>query len=139
MFDAKLILCEKSDAKSAITSSAVDFKQAKPTTGMNARPLFLVVQVPTALAGTSMTISLEESDNGSAFTPVWTTAAITPTQATAGAQLVFQLPVEHKRYLHIKTAPTSVTGGAVTAFLSDVFTKPQGYKIEGIEFLPGAA
>lgn len=135
--DIKLAFCEKKAANSAITSDAIDFLQKAPTTGLNDRPLYVVCKFPTALAGTSLTIAVEDSDDNSDFAPVLVSGVLTPADTKHG--LIMPMPVKHRRYVRLKTTPTSITAGAMTAYLSDVIEIPTAYKVEGIEFLPGAA
>lgn len=135
--DIKLAFCEKKAATTAITSDVIDFLQKAPTTGLNDRPLYVVCKFPTALVGTSLTIAVEDSDDNSDFAPVLSSGALTPTDTKHG--LVLPMPVKHRRYVRLKTTPTSITGGTMTAYLSDVIEVPTTYKVEGIEFLPGAA
>lgn len=136
MMDIKLAFCDKADAKSAITSNVIDFLQNAPTTGLNDRPLYVVCKFPTALAGTSIVIAIEDSDDNSSFKPVVQTGTLAPADTTKG--LALPMPVKHRRYVRLKTTPTSITGGTMTAYLSDVIEVPTTYKVEGIEFLPGA-
>ena len=49
------------------------------------------------------------------------------------------MPVKHRRYVRLKTTPTSITGGTMTAYLSDVIEVQPTYKVEGNEFLQSAA
>ena len=136
MMDIKLAFCDKADAKSSITSNVIDFLQKAPTTGLNDRPLYVVCKFPTALAGTSIVIAIEDSDDNSSFKPVVQTGTLAPADTTKG--LALPMPVKHRRYVRLKTTPTSITGGTMTAYLSDVIEVPTTYKVEGIEFLPGA-
>lgn len=135
--DIKLAFCEKKAATNAITSDVIDFLQKAPTTGLNDRPLYVVCKFPTALAGTSIVIAIEDSDNNSDFAPVLVSGTLKPADTTKG--LALPMPVKHRRYVRLKTTPTSITGGTMTAYLSDVIEVPTTYKVEGIEFLPGAA
>lgn len=135
--DIKLAFCEKKAATTAITSDVIDFLQKASTTGLNDRPLYVVCKFPTALAGTSIVIAIEDSDNNSDFAPVLVSGTLKPADTTKG--LALPMPVKHRRYVRLKTTPTSITGGTMTAYLSDVIEVPTTYKVEGIEFLPGAA
>lgn len=135
--DIKLAFCEKKAATTAITSDVIDFLQKAPTTGLNDRPLYVVCKFPTALAGTSIVIAIEDSDDNSDFAPVLVSGTLEPADTTKG--LAFPMPVKHRRYVRLETTPTSITGGTMTAYLSDVIEVPTTYKVEGIEFLPGAA
>ncbi len=137
MIDIKLAFCEKADAKTAITSNVIDFLQKAPTTGLNDRPLYVVCKFPTALAGTSIVIAVEDSDDKSSFKPVVQTGTLVPADTKKG--IVLPMPIKHRRYVRLTTTPTSITGGTMTAYLSDVIEVPTTYKVEGIEFLPGAA
>ena len=137
MMDIKLAFCEKKAATTAITSDVIDFLQKAPTTGLNDRPLYVVCKFPTALEGTSIVIAIEDSDDNSSFKPVVQTGALASADTTKG--LALPMPVKHRRYVRLKTTPTSITGDTMTAYLSDVIEVPTTYKVEGIEFLPGAA
>lgn len=137
MIDIKLAFCEKADAKTAITSNVIDFLQKAPTTGLNDRPLYVVCKFPTALVGTSIVIAIEDSDDNSSFKPVVQTGTLVP--ADMKKWIALPMPIKHRRYVRLTTTPTSITGGTMTAYLSDVIEVPTTYKVEGIEFLPGAA
>ena len=136
MIDVKCVFCENTLATSAITSSAIDFLQSRPTTGLNDRPLYVALAFPVALVGTSIAVTLEDSDDNSSFAAVAATGAISPSATKDGVYI--PMPFKHRRYLRIKVAPTSITAGKVTAYLTDVVHFPTTYKEEGIEFLPGA-
>ena len=137
MMDIKLAFCDKADAKSKITSNVIDFLQKAPTTGLNDRPLYVVCKFPKALVGTSLTIAIEDSANNSEFKTVVQTGALAPADTTKG--LAIQMPVKHRRYVRLVATPSSISDGTMTAYLSDVIEVPTTYKVEGIEFLPGAA
>lgn len=137
MMDIKLAFCEKSDAKAEITSGVVDFLQKAPTTGLNDRPLYVVCKFPTALVGTSLAIAIEDSGDNSTFATALQTGAIAVADTKGG--IVIPMPLKHRRYVRLVATPTSITAGTMTAYLSDVVEVPTTYKVEGIEFLPGAA
>lgn len=137
MMDIKLAFCERADAKTEITSSVIDFLQKAPTTGLNDRPLYVVCKFPKPLVGTSLAIAIEDSADNGTFVPVLQTGAIAPADSAKG--IAIPMPVKHRRYVRLKATPTSITAGTMTAYLSDVIEVPTTYKVEGIEFLPGAA
>ena len=137
MMDIKLAFCEKKAATDAITSDVIDFLQKAPTTGLNDRPLYVVCKFPTALVGTSIVIAIEDSDDNSSFKPVVQTGTLVPADTKKGIAL--PMPIKHRRYVRLNTTPTAITDGTMTAYLSDVIEVPTTYKVEGIEFLPGAA
>ena len=137
MMDIKLAFCDKADAKSKITSNVIDFLQKAPTTGLNDRPLYVVCKFPKALVGTSLTIAIEDSANNSEFKTVVQIGALAPADTTKG--LAIPMPVKHRRYVRLVATPSSISDGTMTAYLSDVIEVPTTYKVEGIEFLPGAS
>lgn len=138
MMDKKLVFCEAKSATSAFSSDAIDFGQKEPTTGLNDRPLYVVVQSSTALTGASATvkITIEDSADNSDFKPVMVSGDLTAAQVNAGAAM--PMPLKHRQYVRIALAvgSTAPSTGAVTAYLSDVINMPMTTPIEGVEFLP---
>ena len=112
MMDVKLVFCEDQAATAAFTSSAIDFGQKAPTTGLNDHELYVVIKATTECTG-----------------------ALTADELNAGVAL--HLPIKHKRYLRLKGAAstTALTAGAVTCYLSDVFDARFIVPKEGIEFI----
>lgn len=105
MMDVKLVFCEDQAATAAFTSSAIDFGQKAPTTGLNDHELYVVIKATTECTGTgTLTLTLEQSDEAAAN---FSTALVT------GA----------------------LTAGAVTCYLSDVFDARFIVPKEGIEFI----
>ena len=47
MMDVKLVFCEDQAATAAFTSSAIDFGQKAPTTGLNDHELYVVIKATT--------------------------------------------------------------------------------------------
>lgn len=137
MIDVKCVFCENTLATSAITSSAIDFLQKQPTTGLNDRQLYIALAFPVALVGTSISVAIEDSADNSTFSAVATTGAITPAATKNGVYL--PMPFKHRRYLRIKVTPTSITAGKITAYLTDVVHVPTTYREEGLEWLPEAS
>lgn len=137
MMDVKLVFCEDQAATAAFTSSAIDFGQKAPTTGLNDHELYVVIKATTECTGTgTLTLTLEQSDEAAAnFSTALVTGALTADELNAGVAL--HLPIKHKRYLRLKGAAstTALTAGAVTSYLSDVFDARFIVPKEGIEFI----
>lgn len=72
MFDAKLMLIDSaSNVTAAVTGSALDFK------GEDMAQLVYRILVPAAAANTSMTVTIQESDNGTDWVDLVKSEAIT--------------------------------------------------------------
>ena len=74
------------------------------------------------MAGTSFTITVEDSEDNSSFTPIVTTGAIA--SADAKGDIVVQIPTKHRRYLRVKTTPTSITAGSALIAITDNYDSP---------------
>lgn len=139
MFDSKLLFADGVDATAEFEApTAVDFVTAHPTSGLQDKPLFVVL----IFAGVTdedatVTVTLEESADNQTFTPVYTTGAFPVSSLNEGV-LALPLPVVHKRYLKMKMTPNGVTAGTFSSYLGDTFDFVQSYRVDGIEFLPGA-
>ena len=71
MIDYELVLAEKQDFKAAVTTEAVDLGQKTPNIGLLERALWFVFVPSDVSVGTgSVTFTLEDSDDGTAFAPV---------------------------------------------------------------------
>lgn len=138
MMDKQLVFCEAKSATTAFNSDAIDFGQKEPTTGLNDRPLYVVIQATTPLAADAATVkvTIEDSEDNSEFTPILATGDLTAAQVNGGAAV--PMPLKHRQYVRIALAvgTTAPTAGAVTAYLSDVINMPMTTPIEGIEYLP---
>lgn len=91
-------------------------------------PVYLAVQVGTAFAGlTSLTVTLQTSDDNSTFTDLFSSGAIALADLTAGAQPVrVVVPSKTGRYLRVNyTVAGDGTAGTVTASL---LLGPSGYR-----------
>ena len=107
--------------KQAVTTSAastnvVDFGTKKPNTGNAAQNLYAVFTIPESFAGGSLTISLQDSADGTNFANVITgvTVTVTATDLKAGSQYVIPMPVSHRRYIRAYYAVTgSMTAGKI--------------------------
>ena len=118
MMDKKLVFCEAKAVTASFNSDAIDFIQVKPTTGLNDRPLYLCVAIPTALSGEgSVDLKLQESADNSIFSDV--------IDFGSPVERAYPMPLEHKRYLRlVATVNGNVSAGAITAYLSDVINVP---------------
>lgn len=139
MMDKKLVFFENKSAKTAITGSAIDFGQSKPTTGLNERPLYVVIQASATLAGTgSLTVNVEDSDNGSSFTAAYSTA-VAVDSLKGGKAVALPMPLTHRRFVRLTTTPSTITDGEVTAYLTDVVSAPTSTPIDGLEYIATAS
>lgn len=105
--------------KQAVTTSAastntVDFGTKKPNTGNAAQNLYAVFTIPESFAGGSLTISLQDSADGTNFANVITGVTVTAADLKAGSQYVIPMPVSHRRYIRAYYAVTgSMTAGKI--------------------------
>lgn len=149
MMDKKLVFFEAQSAKAAITGTAVDFGQEKPTTGLNDRPLYVVVQASSDLAGTgALTVTLEESADGSTFAAVLQ-SAVSVDELKGGKSVALPMPLTHRRYVRVSAKPSTmgsgdqaastITAGTATAYLSDAINVPMNTPLQGIEYITTAS
>ena len=107
--------------KQAVTTSAAstnvaDFGLKKPNTGNAAQNLYAVFTIPESFAGGSLTISLQDSADGSSFANVITGVTVSTTDLKAGSQYVIPMPTSHRRYIRAYYAVTgSMTAGKINA------------------------
>lgn len=134
MIDYELVLAEKQDFKAAVTTKAVDLGQKTPNIGLLERALWFVFVPSDVSAGTgSVTFTLEDSEDGKAFTSV---AAYGPIVAGEIVRdVAFPFPLHHRRYVRVKTAVTgTVSTLAGTLAVADNFSDPAGYWRDEVEF-----
>lgn len=127
--------------KQAVTTSAastnvVDFGTKKPNTGNAAYNLYAVFTIPESFAGGSLTISLQDSADGTNFANVISgvTVTVTATDLKAGSQYVIPMPVSHRRYIRAYYAVTgSMTAGkincAIVSGLQNNEPAPESQKV----------
>lgn len=127
--------------KQAVTTSAtstnvVDFGTTKPNTGNAAHNLYAVFTIPESFAGGSLTISLQDSADGTNFANVISgvTVTATATDLKAGSQYVIPMPVSHRRYIRAYYAVTgSMTAGkincAIVSGLQNNEPAPESQKV----------
>tara|TARA_R110000822_G_scaffold82279_4_gene194764 strand:+ start:11249 stop:11689 length:441 start_codon:yes stop_codon:yes gene_type:complete len=121
-------------ASTILATNQIDMQEAKDIG--NGQPVYLVIQIDTAVVGTSSTINFRlRSDSSAAIHATTSTAhietgAIAEATLVAGYQVVIPLPIEgnvYERYLGVQaiigTATTSA--GAFSAFLT---LDPIGWK-----------
>lgn len=142
MMDKKLVFFEAQSAKAAITGTAVDFGQEKPTTGLNDHPLYVVIQASAAYAGTSaLNVVVEDSAEGTSFAAVLQSSV--PADALKGGKSVaLPMPLTHRRYVRVSTSlatAAGITAGEATAYLSDAVNVPMNTPIQGIEYITTAS
>lgn len=135
MIDLELKLCADKSLASAITSDSVDFGQKTPDSGMWDEQLYVVIGFPTAGSGAgTVTFCVQESADDSTFTTCVSTAAITGTDLNKPIALA--LPLQHKRYIRLKTSVSSTVAGKCDAFIADKATLPMNVKKDGIDVVP---
>lgn len=109
--------------KQAVTTSAastnvVDFGTKKPNTGNAAQNLYAVFTIPESFAGGSLTISLQDSADGTNFANVISGVTVTATDLKAGSQYVIPMPVSHRRYIRAYyTVTGSMTAGKINCVI----------------------
>jgi hypothetical protein len=119
-------LLEFSDAQ-AVTSSAASANVIDLSSDKNigpGTPLYVVLTVDTAIAGTSPTvdadIQTDTVENFASPTVIGSFEQITDSNGTQGAQFVLGFPFTNQRYLRLNyTAGGTVSAGAVSAHLTD--------------------
>lgn len=105
---------EQTVTASAASTDVIDFGQANPNSGVSGM-LSAVVTVDvaaTAAGAATVTFSVQDSADNSAFTDVAATGAIGKAALVAGKQVVIPMPVEHRRYVR---AYYTVATGPLTA------------------------
>lgn len=98
----------------APSTDVIDFGQTTPNTGMTDR-LHMVITVGetvTATGAATVTFTVQDSANGSAFADVVASAAVSKASLAAGAQVVIPMPVQHRRYVRLNY---TVDTGPLTA------------------------
>lgn len=121
ILDYELIFDQNAQLKSAVTTKGIDMGQKRPDLGM-LKQFYAVVSIREAVTGTSFTITVEDSEDNSSFTPIVTTGAIA--SADAKGDIVVQIPTKHRRYLRVKTTPTSITAGSALIAITDNYDSP---------------
>ena len=131
ILDYELIFDQNAQLKSAVTTKGIDMGQKRPDLGM-LKQFYAVVSIREAVAGTSFTITVEDSEDNSSFTPIVTTGAIKSADATG--DIVVQIPTKHRRYLRVKVAPTSITAGSALIAITDNYDSPAWLYRDTVEF-----
>lgn len=109
----------------AITATAASTNSIDAGRDIGAgRPLYLVVNVTEEFAGgTSLTVALQDSADGTTFASVVSHAAVLLADLTLGKQIVIGLPPGLRRYLRANyTASGTFTAGKVTAHITDEYS-----------------
>lgn len=134
MIDYELVLAEKRDFKTAVTTKAVDLGQKTPNIGLLERALwFVFIPSDTAAGAGSVTFMLEDSDDGTSFTQVSAYGPIVAEKIVR--DIAFPFPLHHRRYIRVKTAVTgAVTKLSGTLAVADNFSDPAGYWRDDVEF-----
>lgn len=131
ILDYELIFDQNAQLKSAVTTKGIDMGQKRPDLGM-LKQFYVVVSIREAVAGTSFTITVEDSEDNSSFTPIVTTGAIKSADATG--DIVVQIPTKHRRYLRVKTTSTSITAGSALIAITDNYDSPAWLYRDTVEF-----
>lgn len=112
--------------KQAVTGTAnstntVDFTAKQPKTGAGFQQLYVVFTVNESfVGGTSLQVSLEDSENNSQFKKIVTGEAIPVANLKAGAKVIIPMPVSHRRYLRASyTASGAFTAGKISAHITN--------------------
>lgn len=131
ILDYEMIFDENASLTAAYTSKSIDFGQKRPDLGM-LKQFYAVVSIREAVTGTSFTITVEDSEDNSSFTPIVTTGAIKSADATG--DIVVQIPTKHRRYLRVNIAPTSITAGTALIGITDNYDSPAWLYRDTVEF-----
>jgi hypothetical protein len=111
-------LLQVSDAQAVTASAAstdvIDFGQANPNSGINKNTSLAITvdETATAAGAATVTFSVQDSADNSSFADVAVTAATGKAALPAGAQVLIQMPVVHRRYVR---AYYTVATGPLTA------------------------
>lgn len=111
-------LLQVSDAQAVTASAAstdvIDFGQANPNSGINQNTSLAITvdETATAAGAATVTFSVQDSADNSSFADVAVTAATGKAALPAGAQVLIQMPVVHRRYVR---AYYTVATGPLTA------------------------
>ena len=111
-------LLQVSDAQAVTASAAstdvIDFGQANPNSGINQITSLAITvdETATAAGAATVTFSVQDSADNSSFADVAVTAATGKAALPAGAQVLIQMPVVHRRYVR---AYYTVASGPLTA------------------------
>jgi hypothetical protein len=111
-------LLQVSDAQAVTASAAstdvIDFGQANPNSGINHITTLAITvdETATAAGAATVTFSVQDSADNSSFADVAVTAATGKAALPAGAQVLIQMPVVHRRYVR---AYYTVATGPLTA------------------------
>jgi hypothetical protein len=111
-------LLQVSDAQAVTASAAstdvIDFGQANPNSGINRITTLAITvdETATAAGAATVTFSVQDSADNSSFADVAVTAATGKAALPAGAQVLIQMPVVHRRYVR---AYYTVATGPLTA------------------------
>lgn len=110
-------LLQVSDAQAVTASAAstdvIDFGQANPNSGINQITTLAITvdETATAAGAATVTFSVQDSADNSSFADVAVTAATGKAALPAGAQVLIQMPVVHRRYVRayytVATGPLS--------------------------------
>ena len=105
---------EQAVTASAASTDLIDFGQVTPDLGLSDRAsMAITVDVSAAAAGAAtVTFSVQDSADGSAFANVAVTAAIGKASLTAGKQIIIPMPTSLRRYCRVYY---SVATGPLTA------------------------
>lgn len=105
---------EQAVTASAASSDVIDFGQANPNVGMDDRTsMVITVDVAAAASGdATVTFSVQDSANNSAFADVAVTGAIGKATLVAGHQIVIPMPTRLRRYCRVYY---TVAAGPLTA------------------------
>lgn len=130
ILDGELIFEEEADLTSTVTTGSIDLNQTYPDLGM-LRSLFAVLVPREEVEGTSLTISLEDSEDNETFETIYTTGNITAEKLVW--DVAIPVPVSHRRFLRMVVTPTSITAGTATLALADNFEKPAWFYRDTVE------
>ncbi len=105
---------EQAVTASAASTDVIDFGQANPNVGMDDRTsMVITVDVAAAASGdATVTFSVQDSANNSAFADVAVTGAIGKATLVAGHQIVIPMPTKLRRYCRVYY---TVASGPLTA------------------------
>lgn len=110
---------EQAVTASAASTDVIDFGQANPNVGMDDRTsMVITVDVAAAASGdATVTFSVQDSANNSAFADVAVTGAIGKATLVAGHQIVIPMPTKLRRYCRVyyTVATGPLTAGKFSA------------------------
>lgn len=137
VYDELLSMAEDKGLGTAITGTAVDLGQEKPSLGALKPPFYVLLFTKGATGAGSVTFKIQDSDDNSTFEDA---VSFTLTAGKIPENMAIPLPLTHKRYVRLVTTVTAtdsntVSGNLVKAVLHNEFELVRNIKAVGYDIL----